>query len=62
MEIQVTHISLKVKSGYNLLTKEEWLELPVTERVQLILQGKAQFLDGKKTVSARSALQFLKAC
>ena len=26
MEVQVTHVSIKVGSGYNLLTKNEWLE------------------------------------
>ena len=60
MTNQITHVSVKVGSGYNLLSKDKWLEMPVPERVQLILQNKAQFLDGDEVVPARKALQLLK--
>ena len=58
---QITHVSVKVGSGYDLLTKVEWLEMPVPERVQLILQNKVQFLNGEEIIPARAALKLLKA-
>lgn len=60
MEVQVTHVSVKVGSGYNLLTKNEWLEIPIPERVQIILHNKAQFLNGDKLIPTRQALQIIK--
>ena len=60
MEEQVTHVSVKVGSGYNLLSKNEWIKIPVPERVQIILQNKAYFLNGDKIIPTRQALRMLK--
>ena len=60
MAEQVTHVSVKVTSGYNLLTKDEWEKIPVPERVQIILHNKAQFLDKDQVIPVPHALRLLK--
>ena len=41
----VHQISIKMKSGYNLISVEKYREIKPLERVQLVSQKKIQFLD-----------------
>lgn len=59
--MRVDHISIKVNSGYNLVTVDEWLQLSVAERVSYIRGEKVQFLCGEDTVPLREALEWIKA-
>ena len=41
----VHRISIKVKSGYNLITVDKYKQMSATDRVSLISQKRIQFLD-----------------
>ena len=51
---------LKVGSGYNLTTVEDWLGMDLQERIQIILKGKVEFFSNGKPVPVKDALQSLK--
>jgi len=42
---KLTHVSVKQGAGHNLMTPEEFAKLPVSERITLMMQQKAVFLD-----------------
>ena len=42
---RLTSVSVKVGSGFNLMTPEQFARLPVNERIELVMQHKVEFLD-----------------
>ena len=41
----VFQISYQVRTGFNLINKEEWLKIPKIERAEMLTSGKIKFLD-----------------
>jgi hypothetical protein len=42
--------------GFNMLTPDQFLKIPLGERIRLIIDRKVQFLRDGKVVNAREAL------
>ncbi len=42
---RLTSVSVKVGAGHNLYTPEEFAKLPVSQRIELVMQNKVIFLD-----------------
>jgi hypothetical protein len=42
---RLTHVSVKQGAGHNLYTPAEFVKLPVSQRIELVLQHRAVFLD-----------------
>lgn len=54
---RLTHVSVQKGVGHNLLAAAEFARLPLTERIELVLQGRAVFLDDEgKTMPAEVAI------
>jgi len=54
-------VSIQKAGGYNLMSREAFLALPINERVQLILGNKVKFLDEKgDVIPTREALKSLR--
>ena len=60
MAEQITHVSVTDENGSKHLTKDEWFKMPVPDRVKIILQNKARFLNGDQLIPVRQALRLLK--
>ena len=45
MARRLTHVSVDKGAGHNLMTPEEFASLPISERITLMMQHKAVFLD-----------------
>ena len=59
--MSVHQVAIQKAGGYNLMSKAEFLAMPLGERVSLILANKIQFLDDKgEQIPARDALRMLK--
>ena len=41
----VTQVTVELAAGHNLLSREEFLSIPIAERLKLIMNKKVQFLD-----------------
>jgi hypothetical protein len=41
----VAHVSVRMAAGYNVISVAKFLEIPLSERMELILQRKVAFLD-----------------
>ena len=46
----ITHVSEQKGSGHNLMTVEQFIALPVNQRIELIFAQKVQFLDDRGEV------------
>jgi len=58
--LKVHQIAIQKAGGYNLMSKQEFLAMPLGERVQLMLQSKVQFLDELgEIIPVREALKVL---
>jgi hypothetical protein len=42
---RLTSVSIKVGSGFNMITPDQFARLPVNERIELVMQHKVVFLD-----------------
>jgi len=51
----------KSRGGFNLIDVEEFLRIPLSERVALVQQDKLRFLSGEEIVPVRGALLSLEA-
>jgi|GEM_PF-4609340 len=50
------HVSLSMPGGgYNLITKEEFMKIPLKERMNLVLNGRAEFIYQGQIVSLKKA-------
>lgn len=47
MGANIAYITMEKSAGYNLLTLEEWLRMPINMRIQLVKNGEVQFLNDK---------------
>ena len=54
-------VSIQMVSGYNLVAITDWLAMEVTERVDLLSAGKAQFLQQGEPIPTLQALKAIKA-
>lgn len=58
---KIVHISVKVGSGYNMMTKKEWLQLSKMDRIEKMTSGAVQFLnENGESIPAVKALPLLK--
>lgn len=57
----IAHVSVRKASGHNLLNFEQFMSLPLKERVDLIMKKKVAFLDdtGGK-IPIMEAMKFIK--
>lgn len=46
----LAHVSVRMAAGYNILPVEKFLEIPLSDRMELILQRKVGFLDERGQV------------
>ena len=53
-------VAVKKIGGYNLLTKEKFLAIPLDKRLQMITDSEIQFLLDGKPLPLREGLQKLK--
>jgi hypothetical protein len=42
---RLTNVSVKVGSGFNLMSPEQFARLPVNERIDMVMQHRVEFLD-----------------
>ena len=56
-----TQVSIKMASGYNLITVNDWKVMPLPQRIEMITGGKVQFLQNGAPMDLRAALGALKA-
>ena len=42
---RLTHVSVKQGAGHNLYSPAEFAKLPISQRIQLVLEHRAVFLD-----------------
>lgn len=58
---EIRQISVQVGSGFNLLTKKQWLKLSKLDRIERLTGGLVAFLDENgEQVAAVKALEILK--
>ena len=59
---RLTSISVQQGAGHNLMTPAEFVKLPVSQRIQLVMQSKVVFLDEDgKDIPAHEAVAQLPA-
>jgi hypothetical protein len=57
----VHRVAIKRGVGFNLISVKEFLAIPMDKRIQLILEGKVQFLDATgQVISPREATKMLR--
>ena len=61
MERPFDSVTIRGDRGAHSLTTEEFLGLPLHERVQHILSRNVDFFDGRKLVELRAALAWLRS-
>jgi hypothetical protein len=59
-ELPFTRVLIKVGSRQRALPASEFLELPLTERIEAILRREVEFYDGATPVSRPTALSALR--
>ena len=58
---EIRQISVRVGSGFNLLTKKQWLKLSRLDRIEKLTGGSVSFIDENgEQVAAPKALEILK--
>ena len=57
MALIFDQVSVKKAAGYNLLSAEEWLRMPLREQYDLISQSRVQFLMNGETVRTLDAVK-----
>lgn len=58
----VTHVSVRMPGGYNLIAFSEFVAKPLAERISLVVDGRIQFLDETgATVPVREAMAQISA-
>ena len=57
----VEQILLKVGSGHNMVTIDQWKGMPLTERVNIINADRVQFIANGQPVGIREGLAMIKA-
>lgn len=51
------HVGIQMAGGgYNLVSREEFLRIPLNERIHLILRGKVQFIRDGTVIPVMEAL------
>ncbi len=45
MSAKVHQISVRIGSGYNLISKDDYQKIPVVQKVKLITENRVHFLD-----------------
>lgn len=54
---KVTHVSIRMPGGYNLVPFSEFVAKPLNERISMLVDGRVQFLDETgATVPIREAM------
>jgi hypothetical protein len=62
MTMTIDQIVVEANDHQVLLSKQDYLKIPVMERIQWILQHKVKFLGaGRQDIPTRQALQILRA-
>lgn len=56
-DINFDHVSIQKAGGWNLIPAEKFLQLPIDERVSMVIAGKAKFIRDGAIISARAAFQ-----
>ena len=59
-ETSFVQVGIKKAAGFNLLNKEEFLAIPMDERMTLISSGQIQFLIDGVSIPLREGLKKLK--
>jgi hypothetical protein len=60
-EEHIVHVAIQKAGGYNLVPLEEFLRLPLSERLELILRRKLRFLNQNgSAIPTKAALRALK--
>jgi hypothetical protein len=57
----IEQVTVKSDEGQKSITKQDYLKIPVVERIQLILQHKVEFIVGGKNIPTRQALEILRS-
>ena len=57
----IDQILLKVGSGHNMISLDEWKAMGLPERIDIINGGGVQFLSDGQPVETREALRAIKA-
>ena len=57
----IDQILLKVGSGHNMISLDEWKGMGLSERIDIINEGGVQFLSGGQPVETREVLRAIKA-
>ena len=58
---KITHISIRIGSGYNMLSKGDWLKLSKMDRLEKITGGSVLFLDEDgESIPSSEAVPMLK--
>lgn len=55
----IDQVSMKVGSGHNLIPVREFLDKPLTERIQLISSGGVQFLSAGSVLPLGEAVKII---
>ncbi len=61
MSVQIDQILVRVGSGHNMLTIDQWASMDVGDRVEILSEGRARFLSQGNAVAPRDALAAIKA-
>jgi hypothetical protein len=59
--MSIDQVAVKKEDGLRYLSKQDYLRIPVVERIQLILQHKVEFIVDGKNIPTRQALELLRA-
>ncbi len=57
----IDQVAVKHEDGLRYLSKQDYLRIPVVERIQLILQHKVEFIVDGKSIPTRQALEILRS-
>ena len=59
--MKIDQILIKIANGHNLVTLDQWMGMPLEERICVVREDRVQFLSGGEPVGTRQALQAIKA-
>jgi len=60
-ELAFDQVTIRMKAGVNLLSPEEWMEIPTLEQFDLVMAKRVEFLLGGEKVSLTKGIQSAKA-
>jgi hypothetical protein len=61
MSLVFDHVAIEKASGFNLITADDWLRMPLREQYELITQSKAKFLKDGQPVRSLDAVKSMAA-